>query len=116
MPLNAVVITSRTEPALGAVDRMALYPIRLAAGTIVPFVVGLLDRMNAAAELKDDDIQIQLAGRIVAVATAGGQRTPVTPLLVTLFVESAQRRVLEGRSLDGMPEVIPEVLSIISAA
>jgi len=34
VPLNAVVITSRTEPALGEVDRAALYPIRLDAGTI----------------------------------------------------------------------------------
>jgi hypothetical protein len=52
VPLNAVVITSRTEPALGPVDRTALYPIRLAAGTIVPFIISYLDRMNAASELR----------------------------------------------------------------
>jgi hypothetical protein len=57
----------------------------------------------------DDSVQIELAGRIVALAKSGGQKTPVTPLLVTLFVESAQRRVLEGHSLHGMPEAVPEV-------
>jgi hypothetical protein len=36
VPLNAVVITSRTEPNLGPVDRTALYPVRLDAETIVP--------------------------------------------------------------------------------
>ena len=64
MPLNAVVITSRTEPALGAVDRTTLYPIRLVAGTIVPFVIGYLDRMDAAGELRDNAVQPQLAERI----------------------------------------------------
>jgi hypothetical protein len=31
------------------------------------------------------------------------------PLLVTLFVESAVRRTLEGRYLDDMPEEVPEI-------
>jgi hypothetical protein len=109
VPLNAVVITSRTEPALGAVDRTTLYPIRLAAGTIVPFIIGYLDRMDAAGELKDDTVQLHLAERIVALAKSSGQQTPITPLLVTLFVGSALRRVQAGRSCDDLPEGVPEV-------
>jgi hypothetical protein len=79
VPLNAVVITSRTEPALGAVDHTTLYPIRLAAGTIVPFIIGYLDRMDAAGELRDDAVQLQLAERIVALPKSGGRKIPVTP-------------------------------------
>jgi photosystem II stability/assembly factor-like uncharacterized protein len=109
VPLNALVFTSRTEPALGAVDRTTLYPIRLAAGTIVPFIIGYLDRTDAAGELRDDAVQLQLAERIVALAKSGGQQAPITPLLVTLFVGSALRRVHAGRSWDDLPEAVPEV-------
>jgi hypothetical protein len=79
VPLNAAIITSRSEPDLGPVDRTALYPIRLAAGTIVPFIVGYLDRMNAGTQLRNDRVQLQLAERIVTLAESGGQQTPVTP-------------------------------------
>ena len=41
----------------------------------------------------------QLAERIVVLAKSGGQQTPITPLLVTLFVGSALRRVHAGRFL-----------------
>jgi hypothetical protein len=108
-PLNAIVITSRTEPALGAVDRTTLSPIRLAAGTLVPFIIGYLDRMDAAGELRDDAIQLQLAERIVDLAKSGGQKTAVTPLLVTLFVGSALRRVQAGRSCEDLPKGVPEM-------
>jgi hypothetical protein len=43
------------------------------------------------------------------LAESGGQKTPVTPLLVTLFVESALRRTVDGRPLDDMPEEVPEI-------
>jgi len=50
-----------------------------------------------------------LAQRILTLAESGGQKTPITPLLVTLFVESALRRTVDGRSLDDMPEEVPEI-------
>jgi hypothetical protein len=115
VPLNAVIITSRTEPALGAVDRTTLYPIRLAAGTIVPFIIGYLDRVDAAGELRDDAVQLQLAERIVALAKSREQQTPVTPLLVTLFVGNALRRVHAGRSCDDLPEGCRRCSSTICA-
>jgi hypothetical protein len=109
VPLNALVITSRTEPNLGAVERTMLYPMRLDAETIVPFIVGYLDRIKAANPLKNGRIQLQLSERILALAEAGGRKTPVTPLLVTLFVDSALSRVVDGLSFADMPEVVPEV-------
>jgi hypothetical protein len=109
LPLNALIVTSRTEPGLGPVDRTALYPMRLDAATIVPFIIGYLDRLKAVSDLKDGRVQLQLSERILTLAESGGRRTPVTPLLVTLFVDSALRRTVEGRSFDDMPEVVPEV-------
>jgi hypothetical protein len=109
LPINAIVITSRTEPMLGAVDRTTLYPVRLDAARVVPFIIGYLDRLEHAESLKDGRVQLRLGERILALAEAGGQRTPVTPLLVTLFVQSAIERTAEGASLDGMPDAVPEV-------
>jgi MlaD protein/NACHT domain len=109
--LSAIVITSRAEPVLGAVDRTTLYPVRLDAARVVPFIIGYLDRLEHAESLKDGRVQLRLGERILALAEAGGQGrpTPVTPLLVTLFVQSAIDRAAEGRSLDEMPDAVPEV-------
>jgi hypothetical protein len=109
MPINAMVITSRSEPNLGAVDRTVLYPVRLDAARIVPFIIGYLDRMETVARLKDGRMQLQLGERILALAESGGRKTPVTPLLVTLFVNSAVKRAADGQSFDDMPEAVPEV-------
>jgi hypothetical protein len=108
---SAIVITSRAEPVLGAVDRTTLYPVRLDAARVVPFIIGYLDRLKHAESLKDGRVQLRLGERILALAEAGGQGhpTPVTPLLVTLFVQSAIDRAAEGRSLDQMPDAVPEV-------
>jgi hypothetical protein len=89
VPLNALVISARTEPNFGSVDRTVLYPIRLNAASIVPFIIGYLDRMKAAPQLKDGRVQLKLGERILVLAESGGQKTPITPLLVTLFVDSA---------------------------
>jgi hypothetical protein len=53
VPLKAIVITSRTEPRLSAVDRTMLYPIGLDAGTIVPFIIRYSDRVHAVGPIKD---------------------------------------------------------------
>ncbi len=109
VPLNAIVITSRTEPMLGAVDRTTIYPVRLDAARVVPFIIGYLDRMEHSETLKDGRVQLRLGERILALAEAGGRRTPVTPLLVTLFVHGAVDRAAEGGSFDDMPDAVPEV-------
>jgi hypothetical protein len=85
--------------------------VRLDAARVVPFIIGYIDRLEHAESLKDGRVQLRLGERILAVAEAGrqGRPTPVTPLLVTLFVQSAIDRAAEGRSLDQMPDAVPEV-------
>jgi hypothetical protein len=109
VPLNALVVTARAEPNLGPLDRTALHPVRLDAGSIVPFIIGYLARMSAVPELQDGRVQLKLGERILALAESGGQKTPVTPLLVTLFVDSALRRAADGLPFSDMPEAVPEV-------
>jgi hypothetical protein len=109
VPLNAIVITSRTEPKLGAIDRSTVYPVRLDAAHVVPFIIGYLDRMEHSETLKDGRVQLRIGERILALAEAGGHRTPVTPLLVTLFVHGAVDRAAQGGSFDDMPDAVPEV-------
>ena len=73
VPLNAIVITSRTEPLLGAVTRTTLYLQRLDAARVVPFIIGYVDRLEHAEGLKDGRAQLRLGERILALAEAGGR-------------------------------------------
>src|SRR5271166_1168112 len=106
---NAVIITSRAEPEVGAVERTTLYPLRLDTKHVVPFIVDYLSRLEDAEPLQQGDAQLYLGKRILAIAAAGGNETSVTPLLVTLFVDSAVRRTAAGQSLDDMPHAVPEI-------
>jgi hypothetical protein len=109
VPINTIVITSRAEPKLYNVDRATLFPVRLDAARVVPFIIGYLDRMDDVGPLKDGRMQLRLGERILGLAESGGQKTPLTPLLVTLFVNSAVQRGAEGLPIDDMPAAVPEV-------
>jgi photosystem II stability/assembly factor-like uncharacterized protein len=110
VPVNAIVITSRTEPKLFNVDRTVLRPVRLDAARVVPFIIGYLDRMEEdVGQLKEARLQLRLSAQILALAESGGQKTPITPLLVTLFVNSAVQRAADANALDDMPQAVPEV-------
>jgi hypothetical protein len=76
---------------------------------VVPFIIGYLDRMADIGLFKDGRLQLRLGDQILALAESGGQKTPITPLLVTLFVRSAVQRAVDGLPLDGMPQAVPEV-------
>jgi hypothetical protein len=67
VPLNAVVFTSRADPALGAVDRTTLYPIRLAAGH---------DRPLHHRLFGPDGCRRRAARRCCSVATRGANCGP----------------------------------------
>jgi hypothetical protein len=83
--------------------------VRLDAARVVPFFIGYLDRMDEVGPLKDGRLQLRLGDQILALAESGGQKTPITPLLVTLFVNSAVQRAVDAHSFDDMPQAIPEV-------
>jgi len=106
---NAVVITSRTDPRLGAVIRTSLYPELLDQRHIVPFIIDYVARLDGADALRRGQTQLELGGRILALAEAGENATPVTPLLVRLFVDSALNRTASGQGLGGMPQDVAEI-------
>jgi len=107
--LNAFVVTSRSEPRLGATERTNLFPLLLDARRVVPFIVDYLARLETVEALQSGRVQLRLGEQILALAESSGQKTPVTPLLVKLFVDSAIGRATKGLTLDDMPHAIPEV-------
>jgi hypothetical protein len=52
---------------------------------------------------------LRLGDRILELAEAGGQATPVTPLLVKMFIDSAMSRAQAGIGLEGLPQDVPEI-------
>jgi hypothetical protein len=106
---DSVVITSRTEPRLGAVERTTLYPELLDQKRVVPFIVDYVAKLADAEPLQGGRTLLQLGDRILELAEAGGQATLVTPLLVTMFVDSAMSRARAGAGLEGLPQDVPEI-------
>jgi hypothetical protein len=106
---NALVITSRTEPRLGAIERITLYPLLLDQRRVVPFIVDYVARLPDAEPLQGGRTLLQLGDRILELAETEGEATPVTPLLVTMFVDSAISRAKSGISFDSLPQAVPEI-------
>jgi len=106
---NSVVITSRTEPLLRAVERTRIYPLLLDQKQIVPFIVDYVAQLENGEPLQGGRTLLQLGDRILELAEAGGRATPVTPLLVTLFVSGALSRAQVGLNLDSLPQDVPEI-------
>jgi photosystem II stability/assembly factor-like uncharacterized protein len=108
---NAVAITSRAAPKLGAVERTILYPLLLDQKRIVPFIVDYVARLPNAEPLQGGRTLLQLGNRILELAEAGGRATPVTPLLVTMFVDSAISRASVGQALEDLPQDVPGIFA-----
>jgi hypothetical protein len=106
---NAVVITSRSEPRLGAIERILLYPLLLDQKRVVPFIVDYVSRLPNADPLQGGRKLLKLGDRILELAEQGGEATPVTPLLVTMFVDGAINRAQSSASLDSLPQAVPEI-------
>src|SRR5438045_4942321 len=106
---DAVVITSRTEPRLGAVERTMIYPLLLDQKRVVPFIVDYVAKLADAEPLQGGRTLLQLGDRILELAETGGQDAPVTPLLVTMFVGSAMSRARAALGLEGLPQDVPEI-------
>jgi hypothetical protein len=107
-PVNALIVTSRRELEMGAVDRTTLYPERLTGDRLIPFIFEYLNRRRLDT-LFPPRLQVQLGERVLALAEAGGSATTVTPLLAALFVDSAVNRARGGQQLEDMPDVVPEL-------
>ena len=107
--VGALVVTSRMAPDFGPVERTTVYPVRLDARRIVPFIIGYLDRIETEEPLRSGRVQLLLGEKILALAESGGQRAPITALLVTMFVDSARRHIRNGQTLDELPKAMPEI-------
>ena len=108
-PFNAVVITSRAEPRLGAVKRTTLYPMLLDQERVVPFIINYAAQLPDAKQLQGGRTLLQLGDRILGLAESRGQAAAVTPLLVKLFVDGALARATAGVGLEGLPQDVPEI-------
>ncbi len=86
-----------------------LYPILLDQKRVVPFIVDYVAKLTDAEPLQGGRTLLQLGDRILELAETGGQATPVTPLLVTMFVDSAMSRARAGLALEGLPQDVPEI-------
>jgi len=75
----------------------------------VPFIVDYVAKLAEAEPLQGGRTLLQLGDRILELAETGGQATPVTPLLVTMFVDSAMSRAQTGLGLEGLPQDVPEI-------
>jgi photosystem II stability/assembly factor-like uncharacterized protein len=106
-PINALVLTTRRELDLGGVGRTVLQPQPIGLQRLVPFIMEYLRRKDLADKF-DPRQQLALAQRILQIVETGGGLT-VTPLLVTLFVDAAVDRSVDGGGLDRLPADIPEI-------
>ncbi len=91
-----------------ACDEPAL-PLLLDQKHVVPFIVDYVAKLDEAEPLQVGRTLLQLGDRILGVAEAGGRATTVTPLLVTIFVESAMSRARDGMALDDLPQDVPDI-------
>jgi hypothetical protein len=88
-----------------------LYPELLDQERVVRFIVNYVDRSTAAEPLRRGRTWLRLGDRILELAETGGEVTPVTPLLVTMFVDSAIGLAQAGLSLDKLPQNVPEIFN-----
>jgi adenylate kinase family enzyme len=106
-PINALIMTTRREADLGALDMITIRTEPINARTLIPFIYEYLRRRKVAAEF-DQRSQLRLGERVLALVENSGQIT-VTPLLVTLFVDSALSLLRGGVAIEELPPSIPDV-------
>jgi photosystem II stability/assembly factor-like uncharacterized protein len=106
-PINALIITTRRDPDFGPIERTALYPQPIDLRLLVPFIMEYLKRKELTDRFEPRQ-QLALAQRILQIVEAGGGLT-VTPLLVTLFVDTAVARAAMLRQIEELPVDVPEV-------
>ncbi|MBZ9744301.1 hypothetical protein LB516_03460 [Mesorhizobium sp. CO1-1-7] len=111
-PINALIITTRHEIALGGAYHTVLRPQPITLSLLVPFITEYLQRRSLTDRFEARQ-QLALADRIVAIVEHGGasktKALKVTPLLITLFVDAAVARVADSGNIESLPVNVPEV-------
>ncbi|NKM27129.1 YCF48-related protein [Rhizobium laguerreae] len=99
---NALVITSRREPQLGPLAHVAVYLSKIEYAQLIPFIFEYLNRRGLATHFTAAQ-QLELGKGVLNLISDDAAENTFTPLLVTLFVESALANA--GAAL--MPERLP---------
>ena len=106
-PINALIVTTRREPQFGPVEHTQAFPQPIDLRLLVPFIMEYLKRQELTNKFEPRQ-QLALAQRILQIVEQGGGLT-VTPLLVTLFVDTAVARAGASGQIEDLPVDVPEV-------
>jgi photosystem II stability/assembly factor-like uncharacterized protein len=106
-PINALIVTTRREPQFGPVEQTLVFPQPIDLRLLVPFIMEYLKREELTSKFEPRQ-QLALAQRILEIVEHGGGLT-VTPLLVTLFVDTAVARAGPTGQIENLPVDVPEV-------
>ena len=114
VPPNALILTGRVEPDIEALP--IIRPQLIDEATIVPFIQQYVNLAHVRSGLRGR-AQLAIAGRALDIVEARGQRVPMTPLLVCMFVDSAvdastrnEAQLPPGELVNSVPELIVEYL------
>jgi photosystem II stability/assembly factor-like uncharacterized protein len=116
-PVRTLIVTSRRPHDIRGSRRIQLRPMPLNSETLLTLMVGLLDQWRQkrlevpgqpTIKLPMSD-QLDLGHRLARLVTIDGSETPITPLLVRLYIDKAVALLAAGRSLDNLPASVPDV-------
>lgn len=121
-PINALLVTSRTH--LGICGRSLVHPRLIDERTVVLFMQQYLNSLDELSDKVRETMrgrqQLQISERALAIVERRGERVPVTPLFVRMFVESAIERIDHEGSFDpgklatSVPQTILDYLKWIN--
>jgi hypothetical protein len=111
LPVNTLVVTTRHEPNFGVVSRdvVVLRPELLSVEKLAYFLTEYLQRRGADSTFVRR-APFQLGDKILSMVEAGSKRTQITPLLVKVFVDTALEEVKRGKTLEELPQSIPDAI------
>jgi hypothetical protein len=109
LSIKALVLSSRRRTDIASLDRISLFPKPLDSRTLLYFITALLSRLpEDKAHLNTMQLQLDLGNRVVRAMAPKGQEIPLTPLLVTLYVERAIDLLSRDQTLDDLPATVAE--------
>jgi hypothetical protein len=109
LSVKGLVLSSRRPIEIPSLERINLYPKALDSKTLLYFITALLSRLpDDKAHLNTMQLQLELGNRVVRAMASEGQEIPLTPLLVTLYVDRAVDLLSQNQGLDNLPSTIAE--------
>jgi len=109
LPVNLLVVTSRTSIDFGPIETAIARPQKLDTDTLAYFLPEYLRQTEREAFFPGRQV-FQLGDRLMALVEHSPQRQVLTPLLVKIFVENAASRRERDEPLDEMPLSVPDTI------